>query len=66
MISKGTHVKLARFVLLAVSEKAKTLTPRFAPYVDRAKHPNIFLRHYKDPQNTKRSTKAAKELFAGM
>ena len=27
MISKGNHVKFARFVLLAVSEEAKTLLP---------------------------------------
>ena len=29
MISKGNHVKLARFVLLAVSEEAKTGLPGF-------------------------------------
>ena len=29
MISKGNHVKLASFVLLAVSEEARNMTSRF-------------------------------------
>ena len=33
MISKGNHVKFARFVL-AVSEEPKTLTSRFASLTD--------------------------------
>ena len=59
MISKGNHVKFARFVFLAVSEEAKNFQ---ACFVDRARHRKIV--EDKDSQNTKKSTKVAKELFA--
>ena len=54
MISKGNHVKFARFVLLAVTSKFASLTEQvIQKIVDD-----------KDSPNTKRSTKVAKELFA--
>ena len=34
MISKGNHVKFARFVLLAVSEEAKPKASADNPYLD--------------------------------
>ena len=60
MISKGNHVKFARFVL-AVSEEAKTLTSKFASLTEQDIEKIV---KDKDSQNTKRSTKMAKELFA--
>ena len=65
MISKGNHVKFARFVLLAVSEEAKTCLPGLLRWPSKT---NI-TRHRKNGwrqglTNTKRSTKVAKELFA--
>ena len=65
MISKGNHVKFARFVLLAVSEEAKTWLPGLLCWLSKT---NI-ARHRKNGwrqglTNTKRSTKVAKELFA--
>ena len=62
MISKGNHVKFARFVLLAVSEEAKTWLPaRFASLTEQVIEKIV---EDKDSQKTKRSTKVAKELFA--
>ena len=60
MISKGNHVKFARFVL-PVSEEAKTLTSRFASLTEQDIEKIV---KDKDSQNTKRLTKVAKELFA--
>ena len=59
MISKGNHVKFARFVL-AVSEEGNIDFQ--VCFVDQARHRKIV--EEKDSQNTKRSTKVAeKELF---
>ena len=58
---KGNHGKFARFVLLAVSEEAKTLTSRFASLTEQDIEKKV---EDKDLQNTKKSTKVAKELFA--
>ena len=60
MISKGNHVKFARFVL-AVSEEPKTLTSGFASLTEQDIEKIV---KDKDSQSTKRSTKVAKELFA--
>ena len=60
MMSKGNHVKFVRFVLLAVSEGAK-MTSRFASLTEQDIEKIV---EDKDSQNTKRSTKVAKELFA--
>ena len=62
MISKGNHVKLARFVLLAVSEEAKEWLPAsFASLTEQVIEKIV---EDKDSQKTKMSTKVAKELFA--
>ena len=62
MISKGNHVKFARFVLLAVSEEAKTWLPaRFASLTEQVIEKIV---EDKDSQNTNKATKVAKELFA--
>ena len=62
MISKGNHVKFARFVLLSVSGEAKTWLPaRFASLTEQVIEKIV---EDKDSQKTKRSTKVAKELFA--
>ena len=61
MISKGNHVKFARFVLLAVSEEGKNMTSRFASLTEQDIEKLV---ENKDSQTQKRSTKMAKELFA--
>ena len=61
MISKGNHVKFARFVLLAVSEKAKNMTSKFASLTEQVIEKIV---EDKETQTSKRSTKVAKELFA--
>ena len=58
MIYKGNHVKFARFVLLAVSEED------FSKFASLAEQVIEKIVEDKDTQNTKRSTKVAKELFA--
>ena len=61
MTSRGNHCKFMNFVLLAISEEAKT-TSRFASLTKQVIGKKIV--EEKDSQNTKRSTKVAKELFA--
>ena len=61
MISKGNHVKFARFVL-AISEEEKQNFDFQLCFVDRERYQKIV--EDKDSRNTKRSTKVAKELFA--
>ena len=63
MISKGNHVKFARFVLLAVSEEVVLLavTSKFTSLTEQVIQKIV---DDKDSPNTKRSTMVAKELFA--
>ena len=61
MISKGNHVKFARFVLLAVSEEAKTWLPGLLRWLSKTSK-KIF--EDRDSQNIKSPTEVAKELFA--
>ena len=61
MISKGNNVKFAHFVLLAVSEEAKTWLAGLLRWPSRSSKKTV---EDKDTQNTKRSMKVAKELFA--
>ena len=61
MISKGNHVKFARFVLLAVSEEAKTWLPaRFASLTQQVIEKIV---EDKDSQKTKRSTKVERSCL---
>ena len=61
MISKGNHVKFARFVLLAVSEEAKTWLPGLLRWLSKTSK-KIF--EDRDSQNIKSPTEVAKQLFA--
>ena len=61
MIFKGNYVKFVPFVLLAISEEAKHVFQ--VCFVDRARHQRKLIVVDKDSQNTKRSTKVAKQLF---
>ena len=61
MISKGNHVKFARFVLLAVSEEAKTWLPGLLRWLSKTSK-KIF--DDRDSQNIKSPTEVAKQLFA--
>ena len=61
MTSRGNHCKFMNFVLLSISEEAKT-TSRFASLTKQVIGKKIV--EDKDSQNTKRSTEVAKELFA--
>ena len=61
MISKGNHVKFTRFVLLSPGEEAKNITSRFASLTEQDIKKIV---EDKDSQNTKRSMKVVKELFA--
>ena len=62
MISNGNHVKFARSVVLAISIKEKTLLLLYFASLTEQDIEKIV--EDKDSQNTKRSTKVAKELFA--
>ena len=64
MISKGTHVKFVRFVLLAVSEKAKTWLPGLLRTLTEQDIEKIVEDITRTHKTQKRSTKVAKELFA--
>ena len=62
MISKGNHcVLFACFVLLAISEEAETWLPGLFRWSSKTSKK---IEDIKDPQNTKRSTRMTKELFA--
>ena len=61
--SKDNDVKFARFVLLAVSAwRSRNISSSFASLTEQDIEEDIV--EDKDSQNTKRSTKEAKELFA--
>ena len=62
MIFKSNRAKFGRFVLLAVSEEAKTWLPSLLRWPIEQDMEKIV--ENKDSQNTKRLTKVAKELFA--
>ena len=62
MISKGNHVKFSRFLLLSGRQwRSKNTTSRFASLTEQDIEKIV---EDKDSQNTKMSTKVAKELFA--
>ena len=64
MISMGNDVKFARFVLLAVSDEAKIWLSGLLRWPTLTGQDIGKIVGDKDSQNTKRSTKVAKELFA--
>ena len=64
MISMGNDVKFARFVLLAVSDEAKIWLSGLLRWPTLTGQDIRKIVGDKDSQNTKRSTKVAKELFA--